>query len=112
MPGQTIDFEVKDTKMHILAKKEDISKGKFSFTSEVFDVYELCFHSKVPSSKKLFWSFDFLILLEFHLKNLSDVRGMPQEVSVTVKKGVETKSYEGVSTQFICWLCQLILIIM
>lgn len=29
----------------------------------------------------------------------SDVRGMPQEVSVTVKKGVETKSYEGVSVK-------------
>lgn len=28
-----------------------------------------------------------------------DVRGMPQEVSVTVKKGVETKSYEGVSVK-------------
>lgn len=29
--------------------------------------------------------------------NILDVRGMAQEVSVNVKKGVETKSYEGVS---------------
>lgn len=28
-----------------------------------------------------------------------DVRGMPQEVSVSIKKGVETKSYEGVSIE-------------
>lgn len=50
-PGQVIDYEVRDTKQHILSKKEDISRGKFSFTSEVFDVYELCFISKVPSSE-------------------------------------------------------------
>lgn len=74
-PGQIIDYEVRDTKQHILSKKEDISRGKFSFTSEVFDVYELCFHSKVPHN----------------------VRGMPQEVSVNIKKGVETKSYEGIA---------------
>jgi hypothetical protein len=50
-PGQVIDYEVRDTKQHILSKKEDISRGKFSFTSEVFDVYELCFVSKVPHSE-------------------------------------------------------------
>lgn len=50
-PGQIIDYEVRDTKQHILSKKDDISRGKFSFTSEVFDVYELCFISKVPASK-------------------------------------------------------------
>lgn len=75
MPGQVIDYEVRDTKSHILSKKDDISKGKFSFTSEIFDVYELCFISKVPAN----------------------VRGMAQEVSVNVKKGVETKSYEGIA---------------
>jgi hypothetical protein len=53
-PGQIIDYEVKDTKGHTLSKKEDISRGKFSFTSEVFDVYELCFKSKVPNSKQQF----------------------------------------------------------
>jgi hypothetical protein len=75
MPGQVIDYEVRDTKQHILSKKDDISRGKFSFTSEIFDVYELCFISKVPAN----------------------VRGMAQEVSINVKKGVETKSYEGIA---------------
>jgi len=75
VPGQIIDYEVRDTKQHILSKKEDISRGKFSFTSEVFDVYELCFKSKVPQH----------------------VRGVAQEISVNVKKGVETKSYEGIA---------------
>lgn len=50
-PGQIIDYEVRDTKQHILSKKDDISRGKFSFTSEVFDVYELCFKSTVQQSK-------------------------------------------------------------
>jgi p24 family protein delta-1 len=50
-PGQVVDYEVKDTKQHILSRKDDISKGKFSFTSEIFDVYELCFISKVPHSE-------------------------------------------------------------
>ncbi|CRK94506.1 CLUMA_CG008011, isoform A [Clunio marinus] len=73
--NQIVDYEIRDTKQHILSKKDDISHGKFSFTSEVFDVYELCFKSKVPAN----------------------VRGMPQEVYVNVKKGVETKSYEGIA---------------
>lgn len=38
---------------------------------------------------------DFLMSDHFIL----DIRAIPQEVSVTVKKGVETKSYEGVSTK-------------
>jgi p24 family protein delta-1 len=94
-PGQIIDYEVRDTKQHILSKKDDISRGKFSFTSEVFDVFELCFISKVPAS-------EFSEVFRRKLSNFSefsppDVRGMPQEVTVSIKKGVETKSYEGVS---------------
>lgn len=55
-PGQIVDYEVKDTKGHTLSKKDDVSRGKFSFTSEVFDVYELCFKSRVQNSKRcLFW---------------------------------------------------------
>ncbi|CAG9807001.1 unnamed protein product [Chironomus riparius] len=74
-PGQIVDYEVRDTKQHILSKKDDISRGKFSFTSEIFDVYELCFISKVPNN----------------------VRGVVQEVAINIKKGVETKSYEGIA---------------
>ena len=48
-------FQVRDTKGHILAQKEDISKGKFSFTSELYDTFEICFISQVPSSKYDRW---------------------------------------------------------
>lgn len=69
-PGQVVDYEVRDTKQHILSKKEDISRGKFSFTSEVFDVYELCFVSKVPARKfslilKFFLTFTNNLLIHF-----------------------------------------------
>lgn len=74
VPGQTIDYIAKDTKGHILAQKEHITKGKISFTSEIYDTYEICFTSRVPPHQ----------------------RGVSQEVSYTTKKGVETKSYEGI----------------
>ncbi|XP_053661048.1 transmembrane emp24 domain-containing protein bai [Anopheles marshallii] len=73
-PGQKIDYVVRDTKGHIMAQKDDISKGKFSFTSEVYDTFEICFISHVPPTH----------------------RGIDQEVLLDVKKGIETKSYEGI----------------
>ncbi|SPP83254.1 blast:Transmembrane emp24 domain-containing protein bai [Drosophila guanche] len=74
VPGQIIDYIARDSKGHILSQKEHITKGKFSFMSEVYDAYEICFISKVPPHQ----------------------RGIPQEVSLVTKKGVETKSYEGI----------------
>ncbi|KAL7740184.1 hypothetical protein ACLKA6_003890 [Drosophila palustris] len=74
VPGQVIDYIARDTKGHILSQKEHITKGKFSFMSEVYDTYEICFISKVPPQQ----------------------RGISQEVSLVTKKGVETKSYEGI----------------
>ncbi|KAL5285517.1 TMED10 family protein [Megaselia abdita] len=74
IPGQTVDYVAKDTKGHILAQKEHITKGKFSFTSEVHDTYEICFISKVPPHQ----------------------RGLSHEVSLETKKGIETKNYEGI----------------
>lgn len=61
-PNQIIDYEVRDTKQHILSKKDDVSRGKFSFTSEVFDVYELCFISKVLASEWIVWK----VIEDFH----------------------------------------------
>lgn len=72
-PGQRIDYVIRDTKGHILSQKEDISRGKFSITSEVYDTYEICFISKAPAYNQ----------------------GLVQEVSLSTKKGIETKNYEG-----------------
>lgn len=73
-PGQKINYVVRDSKGHIMSQKEDISKGKFTFTSEMYDTFEICFISQVPPTH----------------------RGVNQEVSLDIKKGIETKSYEGI----------------
>lgn len=74
--GQKVDYEVRDSKNHILAKKEDISHGKtwkFSFVTEVYDTFDICFTSHVPNHQ----------------------RGVKQEISLVVKRGVEAKNYEN-----------------
>lgn len=72
-PGQKVDYVVRDSKGHILSQKEDISKGKFSFVTENYDSFEICFISRVPAQQ----------------------RGIAQEVSLVTKRGVEAKNYEG-----------------
>ncbi|XP_021936165.1 transmembrane emp24 domain-containing protein bai isoform X1 [Zootermopsis nevadensis] len=72
-PGQKVDYVVRDSKGHILSQKEDISRGKFSFVTENYDTFEICFTSRVPPQQ----------------------RGNAQEVSLVTKRGVEAKNYEG-----------------
>ncbi|XP_028136722.1 transmembrane emp24 domain-containing protein bai [Diabrotica virgifera virgifera] len=71
-PGQTVNYVVTDSKGHILAKREAISKGKFSFNTESFDTYEICFISQVAPH----------------------IAGVTQEVSLITKHGIETKNYD------------------
>lgn len=73
-PGQKVHYIVRDSQGHILSQKEDISKGKFSFVTETYDTYEVCFASFVPPHQ----------------------RGVRQEVSLVTKRGIEAKSYEAI----------------
>ncbi|XP_055700067.1 transmembrane emp24 domain-containing protein bai [Phlebotomus papatasi] len=73
LPGQKVDYIVKDAKGHILSQKEQISKGKFTFSSEHHETFEICFISKVPPHQ----------------------RGVTHDVLLSIKKGIETKNYEG-----------------
>lgn len=73
--NQFMDYIVKDSKGHILATKQDITKGKFTFSTENYDVFEICFTSRVPGYQ----------------------RATMQEVSLNIKTGVEAKTYEGLS---------------
>ncbi|XP_059610993.1 transmembrane emp24 domain-containing protein bai [Phlebotomus argentipes] len=73
LPGQKVDYVIKDSKGHILSQKDQISKGKFTFSSEHYEAFEICFISKVSPHQ----------------------RGLTHDVFLSVKKGVETKSYEG-----------------
>lgn len=45
-------LQIQDSKGHILSQKEDIPHGKllkFSFVTETYDTFEICFISRVPS---------------------------------------------------------------
>ncbi|CAH0728140.1 unnamed protein product, partial [Brenthis ino] len=72
--GQRIDYIVRDSKGHILAQKDAISKGKFTFVTETYDTFEVCFISKVPQER----------------------RGVSQDVTLDIKVGIEAKNYEGI----------------
>merc|ERR1712168_1661551 len=59
-----------DTNGHVLYKKEDAQKGKFAFTTDEYDMFEVCFHSDSSQGQ-----FD-------------------REVFLDVKTGVEAKNYD------------------
>jgi len=73
VPGQVVDLHVIDSKGGSLAKKDHAEKGRFTFTTDEYEVYEICFSSKVPHGQ----------------------HGFPQEVYLSTKHGVEAKNYEG-----------------
>lgn len=51
IPGQRVDYIIKDQQGHILSQKDDVTRGKFSFSSENFETYEICFISRVSPRK-------------------------------------------------------------
>jgi len=54
VPGQRTDLKVIDSKGHTLVNNEDKNKGKFAFTTDDYEVFEICFISKVaPSNNSL-----------------------------------------------------------
>ncbi|KAF2363988.1 GOLD domain [Trinorchestia longiramus] len=71
--GQVVDLKVTDGKGHILFSKDEADGGKFAFTTEDYDVFEICFISRVQQGH----------------------RGIVQEVTLDTKHGVEAKSYEA-----------------
>ncbi|OXA42655.1 Transmembrane emp24 domain-containing protein bai [Folsomia candida] len=93
--GQVVDLHVVDSKGGFLGKhiytftftyvylvylnktcypkKDHAEKGRFTFTTDEYEVYEICFISKVPHGQ----------------------HGFPQEVYLSTKHGVEAKNYEG-----------------
>jgi len=72
--GQRASIHVTDTRGHTLFKREDFAElsGKFAFTADEYDIFDICFITKVPQGT--------------HSNN--------REVHVTMKHGVEAKNYE------------------
>jgi len=60
-----------DTNGHVLYKKDDAQKGKFAFTTDEYDMFEVCFHSEG-----------------------SHGQGIDREIFLEVKTGVEAKNYD------------------
>ncbi|XP_014319550.1 transmembrane emp24 domain-containing protein 10 isoform X2 [Myotis lucifugus] len=65
--------EITDSAGHILYSKEDATKGKFAFTTEDYDMFEVCFESKGTGRLP-----DQLVILD-------------------MKHGVEAKNYEEIA---------------
>jgi len=62
---------VVDTNGHVLYKKDDASKGKFAFTTDEYDMFEVCFQSDGTHGQSI-----------------------DREVFLDVKTGVEAKNYD------------------
>ncbi|XP_059174681.1 transmembrane emp24 domain-containing protein 10-like [Physella acuta] len=73
--GQRADLTVTDSRGHILYTKEDATKGRFAFTTEEYDNFEVCFASK-PMGGGI---------------------AADREVYLNVKHGIEAKNYEDIA---------------
>jgi len=55
--------QVTDSKGHVLYNKDDATKGKFAFTTEEYDMFEICFESHIPQGMFLgICNFDYYLL--------------------------------------------------
>lgn len=72
--GQRTDLIVTDSRSHILYSKESATKGRFAFTTEEYDQFEVCFTS------------------------VSSGGVAPEkEVFLSLKHGIEAKNYEDIA---------------
>lgn len=75
-PDQRANIKVLDSKNHLLYNKEDATKGKFAFTTEDYDQFEICFESILSAGVG---------------------QGPIREVTLSVKRGVEAKDYANIA---------------
>lgn len=68
-----ITFQIRDSKDHILSQRESISKGKFTFVTETYDTFEVCFISKVAPGKRG-REITILVLIKLSWKHTNDWR--------------------------------------
>jgi len=73
-PGHKTDLVVTDTNGQVLAHRENIhgDKGKFAFTTDTYDVFEVCFITKLPPG----------------------VQGQDREIQLNLKHGAEAINYD------------------
>lgn len=98
--GQITKLEVTDSKNHILYKKDEATKGKFAFTTDEYDVFQVCFETKVIQGILIiFWCLilSLILIIILYYLDFRGVEGVQKEVSLFMKHGVEAKDYENVS---------------
>lgn len=81
-PAVKTEYIIKDSKGHILSRKDDIPHGKmlkFSFVTETYDTFEICFMA-------------YAIQPSFS----GNIKQIKQEVHLVTKRGIEAKNYEGI----------------
>ncbi|CAH8436891.1 unnamed protein product [Schistosoma rodhaini] len=66
----TTHIKVRDVKKHILYQRDNIRNGKFAFTTEDFDLFEVCFESQPDNTET------------------------EQEVFLNIKHGTEAKDFD------------------
>jgi hypothetical protein len=71
----TVHLKVIDSKDHTLYNKEEAKEGKFAFTTDDQDMFEICFTSEKTGAG--------------YAADQKD-----HEIKIDVKKGVEAKSYD------------------
>ncbi|XP_065919816.1 transmembrane emp24 domain-containing protein 10-like [Dysidea avara] len=75
-PYLRTDIMVTDSQRHTLYKKESVSKGKFAFTTEDYEIFEVCFTSYSQGHAGT---------------------DMDRSVQLTLRHGVEAKNYDDVA---------------
>jgi len=73
--GHKTDLQVTDSKGESFYRKQDVSKGKFAFTTHEYDMFEICFESH----------------------SVGGTHAGDREVSLSVKRGVEAKNYADIA---------------
>jgi p24 family protein delta-1 len=73
--GHKTKLEVLDSRGHILYNKDDATKGKFAFTTDEYDVFQVCFETRIVE----------------HVRGQEAVN---KEVALFMKHGTEAKDYE------------------
>ncbi|KAK2149992.1 hypothetical protein LSH36_427g00022 [Paralvinella palmiformis] len=73
--GQKASLKITDSRGHVLYNKEDATKGKFAFTTEEYDMFEVCFESHM----------------------IAGGHGADREVYLHMKHGVEAKNYQDIA---------------
>lgn len=75
-PGLRTDLRVTDSAGHTLYSKDDAKKGKFAFTTDNYEIYEICFESHGQPG---------------------NFRIPDQLVSLDIKHGVEARNYDDIA---------------